>query len=136
MQRGAERAANIRSGTRPALPVRRSERELKRFLAGAPGNILVRYRDPQSLGARIKVYLRSLKPERWPDLDALSGHFYMAPSTLRRKLAGEGKEAARLFAEHEIPWEEIAFRTVKETLEQYFADRERGAFGVHTLDVR
>jgi AraC-like DNA-binding protein len=74
-----------------ALPVRRSERELKRFLAGAPGNILVRYRDPQSLGARIKVYLRSLKPERWPDLDALSGHFYMAPSTLRRKLAGEGQ---------------------------------------------
>ena len=73
------------------LPVRRSARELKRFLAGAPGNILVRYRDPQSLGARIKAYLRSLKPERWPDLDALSGHFYMASSTLRRKLAQEGQ---------------------------------------------
>ncbi|HCF6145114.1 AraC family transcriptional regulator [Pseudomonas aeruginosa] len=74
-----------------ALPVRRSARELRRFLAGAPGNILVRYRDPQSLGARIKAYLRSLKPERWPDLNALSGHFYMAPSTLRRKLAQEGQ---------------------------------------------
>ncbi|RMH82670.1 AraC family transcriptional regulator [Pseudomonas sp. AOB-7] len=74
-----------------ALPVRRSARELKRFLAGAPGNILVRYRDPQSLGARIKAYLRSLKPERWPDLDALSGHFFMASSTLRRKLAQEGQ---------------------------------------------
>jgi len=74
-----------------ALPVRRSERELKRFLAGAPGNILVRYRDPQSLGARIKAYLRNLKPERWPDLETLCGHFYMAPSTLRRKLALEGQ---------------------------------------------
>lgn len=42
---------------------------------------------------------------------------------------------ARLFAEHEIPWEEIAFRTVKETLERYFADRARGAFEVHNLDI-
>lgn len=74
-----------------ALPVRRSEPELKRFLAGAPGNILVRYRDPQSLGARIKAYLRNLKPERWPDFEVLCGHFYMAPSTLRRKLALEGQ---------------------------------------------
>ncbi|WPC07082.1 AraC family transcriptional regulator [Pseudomonas benzenivorans] len=74
-----------------AQPVRRSERELRRFLAGAPANILVRYRDPQSHGARIKAYLRSLKAERWPDFEALSGHFYMAPSTLRRKLALEGQ---------------------------------------------
>ncbi|NQD94738.1 helix-turn-helix domain-containing protein, partial [Pseudomonas sp. CrR25] len=73
------------------LPVRRSERELKRFLAGAPANILVRYRDPQSHGARIKAYLRSVKAERWPDLEVLSSHFYMAPSTLRRKLALEGQ---------------------------------------------
>ncbi|WP_375738858.1 AraC family transcriptional regulator [Pseudomonas boanensis] len=73
------------------IPVRRSERDLKRFLAGAPANILVRYRDPQSLAARIKAYLRSVKPERWPDVEALSSHFYMAPSTLRRKLSLEGQ---------------------------------------------
>lgn len=74
-----------------AQPVRRNEADLRRFLAGAPANILVRYRDPQSLAARIKAYLRSLRPERWPDLEALSGHFYMAPSTLRRKLTQEGQ---------------------------------------------
>ena len=73
------------------LPVRRSERELKRFLAGAPANILVRYRDPRSHAARIKVYLRSLKAERWPDFEVLAGHFCMAPSTLRRKLALQGQ---------------------------------------------
>ncbi|MDA7086161.1 AraC family transcriptional regulator [Pseudomonas sp. SA3-5] len=72
-------------------PLRRSERELKRFLAGAPANILVRYRDPRSHAARIKVYLRSLKAERWPDYEALASHFFMAPSTLRRKLALEGQ---------------------------------------------
>ncbi len=42
---------------------------------------------------------------------------------------------ARLFAEHEIPWEEIAFRTVRETLERYFADRKRGQFSLHAVDI-
>lgn len=42
---------------------------------------------------------------------------------------------ARLFTEDEIPWDEIAFRTVKETLERYFADRRSGHYGVHTVDI-
>jgi ADP-ribose pyrophosphatase YjhB (NUDIX family) len=42
---------------------------------------------------------------------------------------------ARLFTEAEIPWDEIAFRTVKETLEHYFADRRAGHFDFHTLDI-
>lgn len=42
---------------------------------------------------------------------------------------------ARLFAEDEIPWEDLAFRTTKETLDCFFADRKRGQFGVHTLDI-
>jgi ADP-ribose pyrophosphatase YjhB (NUDIX family) len=42
---------------------------------------------------------------------------------------------ARLFTEAEIPWEEIAFRTVKETLTRYFDDRRSGKFSFHTLDI-
>jgi ADP-ribose pyrophosphatase YjhB (NUDIX family) len=42
---------------------------------------------------------------------------------------------ARLFAEHEIPWDEIAFRTVKETLERYFSDRRAGRYGFHVVDI-
>jgi ADP-ribose pyrophosphatase YjhB (NUDIX family) len=42
---------------------------------------------------------------------------------------------AKLFTEDEIPWDEIAFRTVKETLERYFADRRTGQFGIHALDI-
>nr|MDP2192364.1 NUDIX hydrolase [Rhodoferax sp.] len=42
---------------------------------------------------------------------------------------------ARLFSEAEIPWDEIAFRTVKETLEHYFADRRAGHFSIHTIDI-
>ena len=42
---------------------------------------------------------------------------------------------ARLFTEDEIPWDEISFRTVKETLERYFADRRTGHFGFHAFDI-
>lgn len=42
---------------------------------------------------------------------------------------------ARLFSEDEIPWNEIAFRTVKETLERYFSDRRTGRFAIHAIDI-
>lgn len=42
---------------------------------------------------------------------------------------------ARLFTEAEVPWDDIAFRTVKETLERYFADRRSGQFGFHAIDI-
>ena len=42
---------------------------------------------------------------------------------------------AALFREHEIPWDELAFRTVRLTLELFFADRRRGSWGVHHQDI-
>ena len=42
---------------------------------------------------------------------------------------------ARLFREDEIPWEELAFRTVRETLLRYFADQRTGRFGTHAFDI-
>ena len=55
----------------------------------------------------------------------LSDHFDPGPETME----------AQLFTEAEIPWDEIAFRTVKETLDRFFADRRSGQFGIHTLDI-
>jgi ADP-ribose pyrophosphatase YjhB (NUDIX family) len=55
----------------------------------------------------------------------LSDRFEPGPETIE----------ARLFTEDQIPWDEIAFRTVRETLECYFADRHRGQFGFHTIDI-
>ncbi len=40
-----------------------------------------------------------------------------------------------LFTEADIPWDEIAFRTVKETLEHYFADRREGRLSIHAIDI-
>jgi ADP-ribose pyrophosphatase YjhB (NUDIX family) len=38
----------------------------------------------------------------------------------------------RLFREDEIPWDEIAFRTITLSLQHFFADRKAGHFGFHT----
>jgi ADP-ribose pyrophosphatase YjhB (NUDIX family) len=48
---------------------------------------------------------------------------------------GSETQEARLFTEAEIPWNDLAFRTVKETLKCYFQDRRRGEFGVHCADI-
>ncbi|HEY6896203.1 MAG TPA: NUDIX hydrolase [Rhodocyclaceae bacterium] len=42
----------------------------------------------------------------------------------------------RLFREEEIPWEQLAFRSVEFTLKAFFADRRRGAFGLHSHEIR
>ena len=73
------------------LPIKRSQEELKRFLALAPANILVKYRDPQSLASRIKHDLRQLPAEQWPETESLALSLCMSASTLRRRLAEEGQ---------------------------------------------
>ena len=55
----------------------------------------------------------------------LSDQFNPGPETIE----------ARLFSEADIPWDEIAFRTVKETLEHYYADRRSGHYGFHVVDI-
>jgi ADP-ribose pyrophosphatase YjhB (NUDIX family) len=63
-------------------------------------------------------------------------HFYYR-ARLRSTAFNPGHETqeARLFLESEIPWDELAFRTVRETLERYFSDRRSGQFGFHTFDI-
>jgi ADP-ribose pyrophosphatase YjhB (NUDIX family) len=41
-----------------------------------------------------------------------------------------------LFSEAEIPWENVAFASVRETLRHYFADRRNGAYSFHIGDIQ
>ncbi|MBA4329271.1 MAG: NUDIX hydrolase [Polaromonas sp.] len=61
--------------------------------------------------------------------------FYRARLLSDQFKPGHETIEARLFTEAEIPWEEIAFKTVKTTLECYFADRRKGSYGMHVLDI-
>lgn len=61
--------------------------------------------------------------------------FYLAALLSDQFQPGFETIEARLFTEEEIPWDDIAFRTVKITLERFFADRQTGSFGVHNVDI-
>lgn len=45
--------------------------------------------------------------------------------------AGSESLDVQLFTEDEIPWDSLAFQTIKTTLERYFEDRKKGQFSVH-----
>lgn len=45
--------------------------------------------------------------------------------------AGEETIESRLFEEHEIPWDSLAFPSVERTLRHYFEDRKSGQFPHH-----
>ena len=61
--------------------------------------------------------------------------FYRAKLTSDQFNPGFETMEAKLFAEADIPWDDIAFRTVKVTLEKYFSDRALGNFSVHEADI-
>lgn len=61
--------------------------------------------------------------------------FYLAKMNEPVFEAGEESLEVRLFHEHEIPWDEIAFTTVSQTLRHFFEDRRNGSFAIHSGDV-
>jgi ADP-ribose pyrophosphatase YjhB (NUDIX family) len=65
--------------------------------------------------------------------------FYLARLLDLDYAAGIESLDVQLFAEHEIPWDELAFPTIRTTLELFFADRrkmrEGGSYGFHSRDI-
>ena len=61
--------------------------------------------------------------------------FFRAKLTDGKHGAGEESLATQLFSEEDIPWNEIAFPTVKRTLRHFFEDRKNNHFPVHTTEI-
>jgi ADP-ribose pyrophosphatase YjhB (NUDIX family) len=65
--------------------------------------------------------------------------FYLARLVDLDFAPGEESLDVQMYAEHEIPWDDLAFPTVRTTLELFFADRARvregGSYGVHASDI-
>ncbi|MDZ7669134.1 MAG: NUDIX hydrolase [Gammaproteobacteria bacterium] len=58
--------------------------------------------------------------------------FYRARLTAPEYAAGEETEAIGLYREDQIPWSELAFPVVRETLEHYFHDRQRDHYPIRS----
>lgn len=79
-----------------ALKVAQSPAALAAFLKDSPACLLVKYRNDDSMSARIRQRLRAKPPEQWPELDALAHVLRMSYSTLQRRLQAEGVSYQRL----------------------------------------
>lgn len=63
-------------------------------------------------------------------------HLYYRARLLDTRFApGPETIEAQLFREDQVPWEQLAFRTVRETLERYFEDHRKGAYSIHCGDI-
>lgn len=66
-------------------------------------------------------------------------HFYYLADVLNEKLApGPETLEAHFFELDQIPWRELAFRTVSTTIEHYINDRKNNLFNIHqySIDIR
>lgn len=57
--------------------------------------------------------------------------FFLADLPTPAFAAGTESEEVALFAEKDIPWEDLAFSTITRTLQYYFSDRQQGVFPLH-----
>jgi AraC-like DNA-binding protein len=73
------------------LPVIQNERTVKEFVRQAPANIVLKYKNSNSLAAQIRRRLRTAARTDWPDFDTFAESLSMTPSTLRRRLEDEGQ---------------------------------------------
>lgn len=64
--------------------------------------------------------------------------YYLAEVTNERLAPGPETIEAAFFSADEIPWDELAFRTVSTTIEHYLQDKADGIFPTHhySIDVR
>ncbi len=61
--------------------------------------------------------------------------FYRGRLSRAEFAAGEESLEVGLVGEADIPWDDLAFASVRLCLQHYFEDRRRGAFGFHALDL-
>ncbi|WP_051789539.1 NUDIX hydrolase [Endozoicomonas montiporae] len=61
--------------------------------------------------------------------------FFLAEMDVPVFSAGVESLEVQLFGEQDIPWDELAFTTIRLTLEYYFSDRRRGEFVQRIQDI-
>lgn len=61
---------------------------------------------------------------------------FLAKMTTPEHGPGDESLESELVLPEDIPWQDIAFPSVRFTLERYLEDLKRGSFGVHVADIR
>ncbi|MBI3898400.1 MAG: AraC family transcriptional regulator [Gammaproteobacteria bacterium] len=73
------------------MPIIQNKETLKDFLRYAPTSFLIKFEQGDTLSDRIRRHLHHTYVSEWPDFDAMARQLNMTPSTLRRRLEGQGQ---------------------------------------------
>jgi ADP-ribose pyrophosphatase YjhB (NUDIX family) len=78
-----------------------------------------------------------LQPYAITNIVRVNQVYIMFRCALGERVSAPGSESleVRLFNPDEIPWQEIAFRSIHKTLKLYCADMEQGSYPVHLFDI-
>lgn len=88
----------------------------------------------EEAGTRVEI----IAPYMMLNLSFVSQIYFMFRARMVNLDYEPGKESldVRLFKEEDIPWKDIAFSAIRETLKQYFKDRTKGGrFSFHISDI-
>lgn len=100
-------------------PIVQTERSAREFLEHAPGNFILKYKNPKSVAQRIRKQLAAKPPSAWPRFETLAHEYKLSPATLHRHLAREGS----------------SFRQIKDALRRDAAIRLLGESPLPVVDV-
>jgi len=83
--------------------------------------------------AEVKI----IEPYRLFNIVFVDQIYFMFRADLMSDKFGPTNESTdvRLFDEKDIPWKDIAFEVIKQTLEHYFQDRKKGMFPFKIFDL-
>ena len=81
--------------------------------------------------------VKNVEPYRLFNIVSVHQIYFMFRANLISDTFGPTNESSevRLFHEKDIPWDEIAFKSIKQTLEHYFKDRKTGNFLFKIFDL-
>ena len=85
-----------------------------------------------------RACVQIIDPYRLFNIVFLNQIYFMFRAKLMSNTFGPTSESTdvRLFDEKDIPWKDIAFEVIKQTLEHYFADRKKENFPFRIFDLR
>ena len=81
--------------------------------------------------------VRIITPYRLFNILFVDQIYFMFRAAMTSDQFGPTSESSevRLFDEKDIPWDEIAFEVIRQTLEHYFADRKKGRYPFKIFDL-
>ncbi|MCD4677586.1 MAG: NUDIX hydrolase [Desulfobacula sp.] len=85
-----------------------------------------------------RANVQIIEPYRLFNIVFVDQIYFMFRADLNSEKFGPTNESTdvRLFDEKDIPWDNIAFEVIKQTLEHYFLDRKKGKFSFKIFDLR